>query len=78
MPVGGRTASPAVRFNPIPWIDPALSGSASDRLLVEQALAAGTDFSLDVIGNPASLPDSVDGDRVVLVAFEGHSLSSGY
>jgi hypothetical protein len=64
-------------FTPTSWAAAALSGSTLDGFFVEQALAAGADLSLDVIGNPAPLPDSVDGDSVVLVPLEGHSLSSG-
>jgi hypothetical protein len=69
----GRPFTPKARFARAR----ALGRGSFNRLLVEQPLAAGADFSLDVIGNPAALPDSVDGDSVVLVPFEGHSLSSG-
>jgi hypothetical protein len=47
---------------------------ALDRLLVEESPTAGADLALDVVRDTGALPDSVNSDRAVLMAFEGHSL----
>jgi hypothetical protein len=74
--INGRPAKPSGLLKSV--ASDALRCCAPNSLLCQQPLAAGADLALDVVGNSGALPDSVNGDRVVLVTLEGHSLSSGY